>query len=573
MRHLQAPARARVLGRVGERRLRPGQRRLRALGEEDEVEPQRLDPAPPGRVGAAGDGALDHRQRVVGAAHRPEQQQRAQLGQLEREVRIVELWLEFREQRVGDLGPAPLRLGAREQHHGDRPGAGVAGELRQLRPEIRVAGQHRGARRIHGELRGDRPGGVEQPPGDPHRVGRLARLACADHLGEPHARVAGSQRRQLRAHHLSVERMRHAHGAVAVGGDQPAPLDRGGRVDSHELLELADAQGLAQGEQLERPPLVRAQPRESLTDHPGERRARPGPPDQPPEPLAILERPLGERADQQLAHVQRIAAAALLHPTPRGALDGTAEHGLDEPAGGRRVERGQLHSRQARVLPQRLDRVGPRLGGPHRDDHEGGPSEHEVKHERGGRRVEQLPVVDAEHDRPAGRALLEGGPGAPHQLERAAAVAGAREQRGECAERHRRGALRRLHPRGMAARLAGGGHGVAGDAGLADAGRGGDHDAGRAGRAQPGDALELRVAPDQRPFQRLGRQQQVRRPGHGTTLRAVPAPINGERSGSGRPEGRGVGHQVTRPAPRRRRARWRWSGRARFLDRGVARSI
>ena len=112
--------------------------------------------------------------------------------------------------------------------------------------------------------------------------------------------------------------------------------------------------------------------------------------------------PSASAPSEQLAHVQRVALAALVHPAAGRLLDRRAQHRLDQLGRLGLVERVELQPRHAGVLPQRPDGVRARLARPQRHDHEGGAGEHEVEHQRRRRGVEQLRVVDAEHDR-AGR--------------------------------------------------------------------------------------------------------------------------------------------------------------------------
>ena len=120
--------------------------------------------------------------------------------------------------------------------------------------------------------------------------------------------------------------------------------------------------------------------------------------------------------------------------------------------------------------------------------------------------VEQLRVVHAEHDRPAAGPLAQPVRHPAHHVERAAGDPVVGHQRRERAERDRGGAARRLHPCRVAAVGLGGRDGVAGEARLAHArGRADDDARGGPGPPERRDLLELAVAPDQRPFERLRR--------------------------------------------------------------------
>jgi hypothetical protein len=291
---------------------------------------------------------VDRGQRRVGAPHGPEQQRGAELDVLQRQVAVVELVLHRGEHGLRRLRPVALRLGAGEQQRRHGPRAVVERQLREAGAELRVTGQHGGAGGLDAERGRHRAAGVEQPARDAQRVARLAVGARAHQLRQAEARIVRAQRRHRAAHHLAVERVGDPHGAVRarpLDGDQPARLDAGQRVQPDERLELGQPQRLAQREQLERPCLLRAELRQARADHPDERRAGPRPAREPPEALAILECALGQRPDQQLAHVEHVAAAALVHPAAGGALHRRAEHGLDEPARLRLPQRLELQPR------------------------------------------------------------------------------------------------------------------------------------------------------------------------------------------------------------------------------------
>ena len=123
-----------------------------------------------------------------------------------------------------------------------------------------------------------------------------------------------------------------------------------------------------------------------------------------------------------------------------------------------------------------------------------------MQHERGRDRVEQLGVVDAQHDAPVAGPLAERVPAAAQELERVVGAHVIRDQVGERAERNRRRAAGRLHPDRGQTLGRGGGAGLAGEPRLAEAG-GCAHDDARAAvlPARDGDPLQLRVATDQRP--------------------------------------------------------------------------
>ena len=317
--------------------------------------------------------------------------------------------------------------------------------------------------------------------------------------GGAHPQLPRAQDRQLRAHRVAVERMREP-GLVAVDDDEPVGLGLDERIELRERAELVDPQRLRDREQLDGRALARAQPGHPARHQLGQRAAHRRAARESPELSGARERAALQRADDELADVERVAAARLPHPAQRVLLDRAAERRLDQRADRVVAERPQLEPAGARVLPQRRDRVRARLAGPDGGEHERAAADREMEDERGRDRVEPLGVVEPEHEPAPAGALAQRLGAAAHQLERVVRAHVVRDQVREGAERDGGGAPRRLHP---GDRRAGGlrlRERLAREARLADPGVGDHDDAAHPGvGARRGDRLQLGVAADQRP--------------------------------------------------------------------------
>lgn len=184
-------------------------------------------------------------------------------------------------------------------------------------------------------------------------------------------------------------RLDHDHAAL-LRGDQ--------RLRRCQRDDLLDAQRLAEREHLQRRPLLLRQVGHALGDELYERSTHGRRARQPPQARAEDEPSGVERAEHELADVERVSLAALADPPQRPLLHRPAERRLHELLDGRVVQRFELHAQRARVLPERHDGVGARLAGTNGGDDERAARDRQVQHERGGHRVEQLRVVDADDD-------------------------------------------------------------------------------------------------------------------------------------------------------------------------------
>ena len=367
--------------------------------------------------------------------------------------------------------------------------------------QLGVAGPDRRAARAEQERHGDRLPGVEEPAGDAQGVLGSAVGSGLQHGGEADADVASAQDGERCGHGFAVEGV--DQGDVAVGDrgvhdDPAAGLELRQWLGVGEADELVEAQRLAEGEQLQDAALGVGQLGEALGHQLSQCPRHPGTVAHAPDAADGPQRAVRESTRDELADVQRVPLAGVVDPALHAPLHRALDHGLDQPAGGRLVEPAELEAGCARVLPERDDRVGARLAGADGGEDERGPGRGEVQHEGGGRGVEQLGVVDAQDEPVAARELAERFDAAAHELEAVVGTdVGGHEAR-ERAERDGRGAAGRLHPRRLRAIRGRGGQGLACEARLAHAGAGEDHHAGGAIGAQPRDALELGLAPDQR---------------------------------------------------------------------------
>ena len=287
-----------------------------------------------------------------------------------------------------------------------------------------------------------------------------------------------------------------------VDGDQPVRLGFGERVIGREALDLRQPQGLCESEQFDGGAELAGEPLDPAADEldqgGGHRRlAR-----QPPQAPLGDEAAAADRAEYELAHVQRVALAAIEHPALRRLLDRAPEGALDERPHGVVAEPPELQALRPAVLPQRGDRVRAGLAGADRRDHEDPGARRQVQHERGRRRIEQLRVVHAEDDRAPGRPIAQGLRGLAQQFERLLGAHGRGQEPGEGAERDQRGAPGRLHPLAHRPRALGTGQSLAPEPRLASAGLGADDDAAATVVARLRDRRQLGVPADERPLER-----------------------------------------------------------------------
>ena len=314
----------------------------------------------------------------------------------------------------------------------------------------RAAGRRAAARR---GPRGRRPAGAGSPPGWCGRVGRARPRRATD---APRRRSGASRPRGARRR-VQLERLQRGQ---LVGREQ-AGLQR--HPDRHDLQHAARA-----GRQR-----VQAGADELRQAHPAGRRAVPA-----PDATGVVQHAALDAVQDELAQEQRVAPGQLPQGLAAASVQRTSERRLEQPldVGARQLH--ELEQRTQLVLPQRPQRIGHGLLVPYGDHREGLARGHDLMHERRGGIVEQLPVVDAEHEPSPARAIDERMT-RPRQHVRAirAAWIGRGQQRGERPQRDRCRRARRPYPLHGTAARARHARDLAGQPRLADTRGPGDHDA------------------------------------------------------------------------------------------------
>ena len=176
----------------------------------------------------------------------------------------------------------------------------------------------------------------------------------------------------------------------------------------------------------------------------------------------------------------------------------------------KRVDRGtvqvvEVDPPDPGLVPERLESPRHALGRTHGRDQEEQVGVDELADQRGGRAVEEVEVVDEQHQRSGAGLVLEHGADLGHDRHQVAALVAqpGRQEVGQRAERDLARALRRRGPGHVAAGLVGEGQALVGQAGLADARRPVDDEAvGPRVGERVGEQLELLVAAHEGPLQR-----------------------------------------------------------------------
>ena len=447
--------------------------------------------------------AIEQRARRVGLTQAPEEHAEALLEIGDRGRVPGQLVLDRGQGGLGLLEGAAHRVRVRERKHRVDAAAVGHGQLAQLRAERGVAGEVGGARGVDQQRRRDRRARVEQQPHDAQGVVGRQRAALLERRRQAQPQRAAAQPGHARAQDVAVQRVREPDvlGARAgVDRDQPVRFRVGERVIGRQPLDLRHRERLRQREQLDGGALLAGELVDPAADELDQRRGHRRRPREPPEAAIGDQAAAVDGAEHELARVQRIALAAIEHPALRLLLHGPTERGLDQRPHRLVAEALQLEPLRAAVLPQRDDRVRARLARAHRGDDEHAGPRRQVQHERSGRGIEQLGVVDAEHDRASRGALAQQLRALAQEVERLLGAHGRRQQTGEGAERDHRRAARRLHPLRHRALVFELGQNLASEARLADAGACSDDDAAPLLDVCPRDRRQLVVAADQRPI-------------------------------------------------------------------------
>ena len=318
----------------------------------------------------------------------------------------------------------------RQQEVGRTEGA-TPGELQVLRRHVLV------------DLEPPRDEAQHVPLGD--RVEALERgREVVVHPPQPQTRERGPQ-------DLGVEGMRELYDGpptLGAGRQQPEAVEPVDPVGADDPLEHVEGQGRSHRDDLERAPLVGREPLEAglhqVTQTRRRERSVPR-----PQPGAHGERAGLEPGVDELAQQHRVALARGAQLAPGRAVDGTGER--------RRQQRLRLGSRerlhvdpgQPPVAHEAGDRIGELFAPPGRGD-DGGPARgHGVVEHRRRHGVEEVGVVDAEHDVAVGRGAEDAG----HSSQQPAGiglggVVEPGDQVGDRAQGHPRGAGRAGDPFG-----------------------------------------------------------------------------------------------------------------------------
>ena len=251
-------------------------------------------------------------------------------------------------------------------------------------------------------------------------------------------------------------------------------------LEPGERGQLVDPQRLGQRQQLDRRQFARRQrchpPRDELAQRGADRRTAREPPQAP----VAAQRPGLQRAEHELARVERVALAGRDHPFERAALDRTAEAGLDERGDGLVA---QPSGARAGCAPASFhsDWIASGTGSPERTVATTNAVEVVARCSTSAAETGSSSCASSTPSttRRSRGPLAERVPAAAQELERVVGAHVVRDQVGERAERDRRRAAGRLHPDRGQALGRGGGAGLARQPRLAHAG-GCAHDDARA---------------------------------------------------------------------------------------------
>jgi hypothetical protein len=207
---------------------------------------------------------------------------------------------------------------------------------------------------------------------------------------------------------------------------------------------------------------------------------------------------LPQEQDVPLAAHGDLGDAAAIHRAVQRCL----EKFLDAPG----VEPDQLKPLGEVVLPQRRDRLGRRFAGPDGHQDEGALHRRQLVDERRRGVVEEMGVVDEEHETAVPGAFDERCGGAPKEIGSVVdaarlAVVASREKPGQGTERECGSGPGCSHSGGAQPGCLGDLEGFGGEARLAHSGRPGDDHAGGGLRGdEPAQPVQLRGPPHERPI-------------------------------------------------------------------------
>jgi hypothetical protein len=325
-----------------------------------------------------------------------------------------------------------------------------------------------------------------------------------DRVGELAVHRPGAQDRCSAAHHLPMQRVGQAQlepTSMLFDNYQAAAFERFDAARAGELLNDLEAEWFAGGDQLQDGPLGALQATESSLDHVAKAGGRIHRTTPPPDAVALSKLAVLTPGQQQLAKQEAVAQGRRPEPVQGEAVDLPAKHRADQLLDLRARQRLQLEPLGEPVLPQGKDRIGYRLAAAKRRQDEHRRCGCELVEQ--GRRtvVQQVGVVDPEHEPPRAGLPFQRCHGSAEELRLIRyTLAEDGEQLGERPQRDRRCRLGGNRPAGRKPPCARRPEHFAGQPGLADAGLSGDDDAGSLGAVDPvQDGRKLLIAADQRP--------------------------------------------------------------------------
>ena len=215
--------------------------------------------------------------------------------------------------------------------------------------------------------------------------------------------------------------------------------------------------------------------------------------------------PRSSAPSTELADEQDVALAGRPDLRDGARLDRPAEHEVQQRVDRRPVEVVEVDAAHPRPVPQRLEPRRHRLGCPHGGDEEDEIGVDELADQRRRRAVEQVEVVDEQHERAVAGLVEEDRAHRGDHGDEIAPLVGdpGGQQVGQRAERHLTRSFGRRGPGDVASGVVGEGQALVGQAGLAHAGRSVDHEAvGPWVGERREEQLELVVPADERPLQR-----------------------------------------------------------------------
>ena len=318
------------------------------------------------------------------------------------------------------------------------------------------------------------------------------------------ARTApAASRRHLGAQRLAVERMgkpdlrTHTVGAHLEQSAEFQPIESG---RAREALEHGQADRFTLGHELQCMALVILEGPDALFDELAEPCRHGEPPAGAPKTALESDRAVFLCRQEQLSDGQRVSPGEAAHGRRELGIHGATEDRRDECVDVPLAKRGEVDAIGVPVLPELDDRFGGDLTGPHGRDHKGVASHRQLEDERRRHLIEQMSVIDHDHERSAGRERLELTSGGVERIDAFPQLgqdSAQRTERDGC-----RRACRREPSGGRAALPSASGERLARQAGLAEAGLPSDHDPAGSVSSQGGDVPELTLSAHEVPARR-----------------------------------------------------------------------